>query len=96
MKKTIFNTTALKKAAKKQPLLFSKKDNKVIVWNQSGTFCLSLSALLFTTEIQNNLPTEERPFPECIQKTFEMFTRDTGPMIDTILVIDFREGKTGR
>jgi hypothetical protein len=96
MKKSIFNITALKKAANKKPLLFNKNDNNVVIWNASGTFVLKLPEMLFTSEIQNNLPTEERPAPDCIAKTFLIFENQPNPMIDTFLSIELNNCKNAR
>ena len=97
MKKSIFNQTALKKAANKKPLLFNyTEDNNVIIWNTSGTFVIKCSKLLFEIEIQNALPTEQKEQPTCINETFAAFNENSTILTETFLTLDLQDNRTGR
>lgn len=96
MKKSIFNQSALKKAANKKPLLFNySEDNNVIIWNAAGTFVIKCNKLLFEIEIQNTLPTEQKEIPQCIFDTFTAF-ENSNILSETFLTIELPDNITGR
>ena len=96
MKKSIFNQSALKKAAGKKALLYNYTDNNiVIVWNASGTFVFKINTYLFDIEIKNNIPTEQKEIPQCIFDTFAAFT-DSNILSETFLTIDLPDNYTAR
>lgn len=88
MKKSIFNSTALKKASNKKALLFNySEDNDVIIWNESGTFVIKCNKLLFEYEILNSLPTEQKEIPTCIPATFATF-ENSSVLSETFLYLE--------
>lgn len=89
--KTIFNKTALKKAANKSALLFNYSGNTVIFWNKAGTICIKCNKLLFETEILNNIPvTQVDSLPTCIPETFKAF-EDSNVLSETFLTIELQD-----
>ena len=99
MKKSIFNQTALKKSANKQPLLFNySEDNNVFIWNQPGTFVIKCNKLLFESEILSTLPTNQQTeLPACIDKTFAAFEDNNNTILtETFLNIDLQNKYTAR
>lgn len=96
MKKSIFNQSALKKAANKKALFYNQsEDNNVIIWNAAGTFVIKCNQLLFDIEIKNNIPTEQKEIPQCIFDTFAAF-KDSNILSETFLTIDLPDNYTAR
>lgn len=72
MKTTLFNTQAIKKSIKKSQLhYFNCADDNVIIWNTSGFYAIKTKKIIFETEIQTALPTNEQTeIPACIKNIF--------------------------
>lgn len=73
MKTALFNIQAIKKKSIKKSQLnyYNCADDNVIIWNTNGFYAIKTKKIIFETEIQTALPTNEQTeIPACIKNIF--------------------------